>query len=151
MKHLSKTLLRTVAVSAFAVSTTAASAVDALPPRATGLLRGATSSSSSAAAVEEGIVPHLLGNEEATTASVRVLQSSDPACYQKEYYTVGDDSELHVKADGVGCDTFATCDNVPACALTQQDAIGAGLAFCSAFKVTSVGQLACEYQYECCT
>ena len=138
MKAISALTFITLAFSGYYV---AAAAYDSAPTTRTSssLLRG------SAAALEEATGTRTEGAmEQQQQQQRRTLQRSDETCW-----AVGDETGNN---DQIPCtqDVLNSCNNVPACAAYEQDAISLGGTWCSIWTVWNNEEPTCAWQYMCC-
>jgi hypothetical protein len=133
MKVISALALATLAVSS---PITAAASADSVPAtKASSSLRGSTATSEEAA------------SESAASSSSglhRMLQRPDETCW-----AVGDQTGNN---DQIPCtqDVLNSCNNVPACAASEQDAISFGSTWCNIWTVWNNEESDCQWQYMCC-
>jgi hypothetical protein len=87
--------------------------------------------------------------EEATISGRRMLQRPDEACYTNG---PSNDDYFATKITATACtpSLLGACNNVPACAAYEQDAINFGSAFCSTWTVWNNEEPTCQWQYMCC-
>ena len=118
----------------------------ALVSTASAALRGTPANDAAPSTVQEqrahmAVPPVVVGGGGGVTAESkqrgRSLQRPDQACYSS--------------GNAVACSQIGSCDNAPACAATQQDAVNLGELFCpNNFMVWNNEEPDCAWQYMCC-
>jgi hypothetical protein len=134
MKVISALALATLAVSSHI--TAAAASADSVPATKTSSsLRGSAATSEEAASAS---------GSSSSGLHHRMLQRPDETCW-----AVGD---VTGNNDQIPCtqDVLSSCNDVPACAASEQGAINFGSTWCNIWTVWNNEEPTCAWQYMCC-